>query len=95
MPLTEAVLIEVLHHIRHVLHMEAAHDVHSVHQLVDHIGLQVAELHHLKKVMQVDILLQLLHHTDLLEVLHTAHLDQVVQLSDGEILHRRQLQLVQ
>ena len=45
--------------------------------------------------MQVDILPRLLHHMDLLEVLHTAHLDQVAQLSDGEILQHQQLQLVQ
>ncbi len=39
----EAVLIEVLHHIRHVLHMEAEHDVHLVQVQVDLIGLQVVE----------------------------------------------------
>ncbi len=39
----EVGLIEVLHLISHVLHMEAERVVHSVHQLVDHIGLQVDE----------------------------------------------------
>ena len=59
---TEAVLIEVLRHIRHVLHMEAEHDVRTAHQLVDLIGLQVVDIRRSHREQWRDGLAQLLEH---------------------------------